>query len=208
MMRYIQLKNNFLLQICIVAITLLAGCVESLEPEDVLEEETSLPAAEITEDASLPLAALDPEGLLSGGAELDAGGVEAQASAPRACTAATTLLHVTIASTTLTCAAAAAEDFLNPIADAKCAGGIASLTGAVISVINQCGTTPPNPGLLPPGSYQRSCSRCSYDFVSGRLRCTCKKRNGSITTSKFTNIPVCAKSITNCDGVLKCASRC
>ena len=57
MMKHIRSHTSALFQICIMAIALLSGCVESLESEDLLEEETSAPA-EISEATSLPPAEL------------------------------------------------------------------------------------------------------------------------------------------------------
>jgi hypothetical protein len=118
------------------------------------------------------------------------------------CVKAVAILHVTIVTTTLACGAAVAEFGANPLADAKCAAGLASLALNIVDVTKACGRAPSVPNIKPAGTYLKTCNSCVMHYDTNTLSCSCKRANGTSARTSLGNITSCKAPITACNGSL------
>jgi hypothetical protein len=150
-----------------------------------------------------------------------ASGVTAPAPAPAAasvaaspwCAIYTAAFHASVYSAVGTCAAAIAEEFANPVADASCLYALYSIGTNTDNIIKYCGKNPPAlPSfLILPGSYKKTCNLGVYRYhASGgkaQMESSCKKIDQTYKTSRVTLGLGCLPGfgdIANCDGQLKC----
>ncbi len=166
-------------------------------------------------NASLPPAIHAMQALWGFESRKGDGGVSASASASPWCSVYVAKFHYSVYAAIGTCAAAAVEDFLNPVADAACLYSLYSIGSDSDNIIKYCGRNPPAlPSvLILPGSYKRSCNLSTYRYhaTGGKLQMesSCQRKwpltnyINSRTTLTVGCLPLYG-DIANCDGQLKC----
>jgi hypothetical protein len=139
----------------------------------------------------------------------------ASASASPWCAVYVAKFHASVYGAIGTCAAAAAEDFLNPVADASCLYSLYSIGTDSDNIIKYCGRNPPAlPSvLILPGSYKKTCNLSTYRYHASagkvQMESSCQRNwprrdyINSRTTLTVRCLPLYG-DIANCDGQLKC----